>query len=204
MPTTAGSGDCRWRRRGSAALAIGHRLVLEEGERSVEDRVLLRRRVLGAGRVDVGLDAVRRDAVVVRREPAADRDPHAAVVLELGPDLDRVLAEGRLADDRAPAMLLWPPPRSPRPMRRSPLTARPAADRIGREPVAGRLRTLLLVTADSWLKISRSHELAGDLLRRVDVAAGVVAEVEDDLVGALVEEVRQAARNCSAAGALKL
>ena len=37
-------------------------------------------------------------------------------------------------------------------------------------------------------------ELAGDLLRRVDVAAGVVAQVEDDLVGALVEELGEARR----------
>ena len=47
------------------------------------------------------------------------------------------------------------------------------------------------------------EELAGDLLRGIDVAAGVVAQVEDDLVGALVEQLGRPAANCSLAGAEK-
>ena len=58
--------------------------------------------------------------------------------------------------------------------------------------------------ADSCVKMRpSSDELAGDLLRRVDVATRVVAQVEDDLVGALVEEVGEAVRELVAAGAEK-
>src|SRR5688572_9560795 len=163
--------DCRWRRRGSAALAIGHRLVLEERERSVEGRVLLRRRVLGASRVDVRLDAVRRDAVVLGREPAADRDPHPTVVLELAPDLDRVLAEGRLAHQRgAPALLQ----RGRHDFRGGGGSAVDEhGDRqigVGGDAVAERLVTLhalvgRLLGEDQAVR----DELAGDLLCGVDV-----------------------------------
>ena len=48
---------------------------------------------------DVRLDPIGSHAVVVRRVPAADGDPDAALVLEAAPDLDGVLAEGRFADE---------------------------------------------------------------------------------------------------------
>ena len=94
-------------------------------------------------RIDVGLDAVRRDAVVIGREPAADRDPHAAVVVERAPDLDRVLAVGGLADDRRPAMLLERRGDDLRADAEPPLISTTTGQvRVGREPVAGRLPAL--------------------------------------------------------------
>src|SRR5688572_17336699 len=88
------------RRRRCSVLggAARNRLILEEREGGVEDGVLLGRGFGGAGRVNVRLDAVGRDAVVLRSEPAADGDAHAPLVLEAAPDLDRVLAERWLAD----------------------------------------------------------------------------------------------------------
>ena len=72
------------------------------GEGAIQDRVLIRGRSLRHADHDVRLNAIRGHAVVVPREPARDGDPNPAAVGQLIPDLDRVLAESRLPDERRP------------------------------------------------------------------------------------------------------
>ena len=66
---------------------------------------------------------------------------------------------------------------------------------VGGDAVAGG-RVLADVVAGRLLGEDQAvvDELAGDLLRRLDVAARVVAQVEHDLVGALVEELLRGPR----------
>ena len=61
---------------------------------------------------------------------------------------------------------------------------------VRRDAVTGR-RVFLHVPVRGLLGEDQAvvDELAGDLLRGVDIPAGVVAEIEDDLVGALVEQL---------------
>ena len=81
-------------------------------QRPLDEEVLLRRGALRHAHHLVRLDALRRDAVVLRREPARHCDANAAAVLQLAPDLDGVLAVGGLPHDRAPPAL--PAGRRPR------------------------------------------------------------------------------------------
>ena len=128
---------------------------------------------------------------MIRGEPPADRDPHATLVLEATPDLDRVLPEARLTDDLGATVLLE---RRGDDLGRG---RRSAVDedgdrqvRVRRDAVTGR-RVFLHVPVRGLLGEDQAvvDELAGDLLRGVDIPAGVVAEIEDDLVGALVEQL---------------
>ena len=157
-PTTAGPPAQPGVPKALARCLVGDWLIREEGERRVEHRVGLRRRLGSASRGDVGLNPVGRHAVVLGREPSADRDAHAAVVLEPAPDLDRVLPEGRLADDASRDPVSWSaaatisdadadPPLMSTTTGRSGSVATPS-------PVDAHSRTSS--PADSWVKISPS------------------------------------------------
>ncbi len=156
----------------------------EHLERLVEVRV-------GAGRERVreGHDDVRRqpdgvDPALVGRQPARDGQlERAAFAAELLPLLDGALAERLLADERGPLRVLQ--------RARDDLARRRAAAvdeddeldlRVGGDAVAERFgRDLPALRVLLPEEDARADELAGDLARRRDVAAGVAAQVEDQL-----------------------
>ena len=134
---------------------------------------------------DVRLDADVVDPVLVGGQPLGDREPEAtAVALELGPLLDRALAVGRRRRPASPRPRSWSAPATiseadadPPSTRTTSSIAGSVAAPPGFASVSIRCPVGVLLPEDRAV----GEELAGDVAGRVDEAARVAAQVEDEL-----------------------
>src|SRR4051794_35258600 len=156
----------------------------EDLERLGEVRVGARRMRIGQGHHHIRREADRVDPALRRGQPASDGQLEGATLpAELLPLLDGALPEGLLTDERRALRVLE---RSGDDLARRRAAVIDQDDdldlRVGGDPIAerfgrdlGALRILLPEEHPG------TDELARDLPRCRDVAAGVAAEVEDDL-----------------------
>src|SRR3954452_19658492 len=156
----------------------------EDLERLGEVRVGARRKRIGQGHHHIRREADRVDPALRRGQPASDGQLEGATLpAELLPLLDGALPEGLLTDERRALRVLE---RSGDDLARRRAAVIDHDDdldlRVGGDPIAERfgrdLGALRILLPEEH---AGADELARDLPRRRDVAAGVAAEVEDDL-----------------------